>query len=127
MTPSPDVEESITTHDGLRLHVERFNPTGPARGVVVMIHGFSAHCGAFRHVSGALAAAGFAVTAFDCRGHGRSEGRHGYVRRFSDYADDLRRVVDHARTGGPAGAPLVIVAHSHGVAVTFDYLMRGVG
>jgi alpha-beta hydrolase superfamily lysophospholipase len=127
MAPSPDVEESITTHDGLRLHVERFNAAGAARGVVVMIHGFSAHCGAFRHVAGALAVAGFAVTAFDCRGHGRSEGRHGYVRRFSDYADDLKRVVDHSRATATPGLPLVIVAHSHGVAVTLDYLMRGVG
>src|SRR5690242_5081655 len=105
MAAQPDVEEAITTADGLRLHVERFQAKGPARGIAVMIHGFSAHCGSFRHVAAALAAAGFAVTAFDCRGHGRSEGRHGYVRRFSDYADDLRRVVDHARGVGPAGAP----------------------
>src|SRR5689334_2115504 len=115
MAAPPDVEETITTADGLRLHVERFHAKGPVRAIAVMVHGFSAHCGSFRHVAAALANAGFAVTAFDCRGHGCSEGRHGYVRRFTDYDDDLRRVVDYARAAGPAGAPLVIVAHSHGV------------
>ena len=126
MAPSPDTEETLTAFDGLKLHVETFNAVPPARAAVVMIHGFSAHCGLFRHVPAALAAAGFAVTAFDCRGHGRSEGRHGYVRRFSDYADDLGRVIARARDLSP-GLPLAVAAHSHGVAVTLDYLFRGVG
>jgi alpha-beta hydrolase superfamily lysophospholipase len=77
-------------------------------------------------VAGALAEAGFAVTAFDCRGHGRSEGRHGYVRRFSDYGGDLDLVLQHARQASP-GLPVAVAAHSHGVTVTLDYLLRGVG
>jgi alpha-beta hydrolase superfamily lysophospholipase len=124
--PAPDVEETLTTRDGIRLHVERFAARGAPRAVVVMIHGFSAHCGAFRHVAAALAAGGFAVTAFDCRGHGRSEGRHGYVRRFTDYADDLQLVLAGARALSP-GLPVAVVAHSHGVTVTLDYLFRGMG
>jgi alpha-beta hydrolase superfamily lysophospholipase len=124
--PAPDVEESVTTKDGLRLHVERFAAKGTPRAAVVMVHGFSAHCSSFRHVAGALAAGGFAVTAFDCRGHGFSEGRPGYVRRFTDYADDLQLVLDHARRAAP-GLPLAVAAHSHGVTVTLDYLFRGMG
>jgi alpha-beta hydrolase superfamily lysophospholipase len=120
----PDSEETLTTRDGLRLHCEHFRPLGRPRAAVVMIHGFSAHCGAFRHLARALAAGGFAVTAFDCRGHGRSEGRHGYVRRFTDYDDDLGLVLEHARRANP-GLPLAVVAHSQGVAVTLDYLFRG--
>lgn len=126
MGPAPDVEEVITAKDGLKLHVERFAAKGPPRAAVVMVHGFSAHCGAFRHVAGALSAGGFAVTAFDCRGHGRSEGRHGYVRRFTDYDDDLGLVLEHARKVSP-GLPLAVTAHSHGVTVALDYLFRGAG
>src|ERR1041384_744791 len=101
MASWPDAEETLTTFDGLQLHVETFDATPPTRAAVVMVPGFSAHCGLFRHVPAALARAGFAVTAFDCRGHGRSEGRHGYVRRFSDYADDLGRVITRARERFP--------------------------
>ena len=97
MARKPDLEETLTTADGLALHVERFHPAGAGPlAAVVMVHGFSAHCGAYRHVAGALADAGFAVTAFDCRGHGRSQGRHGYVQRFTDYDDDLHRVLADA-------------------------------
>jgi acylglycerol lipase len=126
MGPKPDLEETITTADGLALHSERFVASGAPRAAVVMVHGFSAHCGAYRHVAAALATAGYAVTAFDCRGHGRSQGRPGYVRRFADYADDLDRVLGSARAGSP-GRPLAVLAHSHGVTITLDYLLRGVG
>jgi alpha-beta hydrolase superfamily lysophospholipase len=123
---TPDYLETVQTADGLALHVERFTPPGPPLAAVVMIHGFSAHCGAYRHVAAALADAGHAVTAFDCRGHGRSQGRPGFVRRFSDYGDDLHRVLAHARATAP-GRPAAVVAHSHGATVTLDYLFRGVG
>jgi alpha-beta hydrolase superfamily lysophospholipase len=126
MARKPDREEKVETADGLALHVERFEPKAPARAAVVMVHGFSAHCGAFRHVAAALADAGYAVTAFDCRGHGLSQGRHGYVRRFTDYDDDLHRILAHARAGAP-GLPLAVLAHSHGVTITLDYLFRGLG
>jgi alpha-beta hydrolase superfamily lysophospholipase len=126
MGPEPSSQQTLTTSDGLRLHVERFAAAGPTRAAVVMVHGFSAHCGAYRHVAGALAAAGFDVTAFDCRGHGRSQGRPGYVRRFSDYTDDLGLVLALARTQAP-GRPVAIVAHSHGAAIALDYLTRGLG
>jgi lysophospholipase len=126
MTREPDAEETLTAADGLKLHVERFSAAGPPRAAVVMAHGFSAHCGAFRHVADALARAGFAVTGFDFRGHGRSEGRHGYVRRFSDYGSDLKDVLDHARGLSP-GRPVAVAAHSQGAAVALDFLLRGVG
>jgi alpha-beta hydrolase superfamily lysophospholipase len=126
MGPSPDAQDSITTFDGLRLHCEHFAASGTTRAAVVMVHGFSSHCGPFREVARALADAGFAVTGFDLRGHGRSQGRHGYVKRFADYGDDLHRVLEHARQRSP-GAPLAVAAHSMGVTVTLDYLLRGVG
>ncbi|HVZ74492.1 MAG TPA: lysophospholipase [Polyangia bacterium] len=128
MARLPDAEETLKAFDGLELHVERFDPPSdaPTRAVVVMVHGFSAHCGGFRHVADAFARAGYAVTAFDCRGHGRSQGRHGYVTRFSDYADDLGRVLDRARALSP-GRPVAVAAHSQGAAISLDYLLRGVG
>jgi alpha-beta hydrolase superfamily lysophospholipase len=126
MGRKPDHEEAIETFDGLKLHSEGFDAKGAARAVVVMVHGFSAHCGAYRHVAAALADAAFAVTTFDCRGHGRSEGRPGFVRRYPDYGDDLGRVLDHARRRAP-GLPVAVVAHSHGATITLDYLFRGAG
>jgi len=113
MTNSTPQEATLTTADGLRLHVERHEAGGAAHGVVVFIHGFTMHAGMFRHLSAALASAGLHVMAFDCRGHGRSEGRRGYVKDFADYEADLRAVVDRARETWP-GLPLAVIGHSQG-------------
>jgi alpha-beta hydrolase superfamily lysophospholipase len=120
------VTNTVTTRDGLTLVAEVWRPAGPARAVVVLIHGFSAHCGNFRHVASALGAAGMATVLFDSRGHGRSQGRRGFVRRFSDYSDDLGLVLALARASVP-GAPVALLGHSQGGAVALDYLMDGHG
>jgi alpha-beta hydrolase superfamily lysophospholipase len=124
----PSKESTVVTADGLNLAAELWLPDAPspARAVVVLIHGFSAHSGNFRPVASALAAAGLATLMFDSRGHGRSQGRRGFVRRFSDYSDDLSLMLTLARTSVP-GVPVVLMGHSQGGTVALDYLMDGHG
>src|SRR5215831_9368821 len=122
MLEQPTAEDTVTANGGFTLHCERFAPVGAARASAVFLHGFAVHCGSYRHVGHALAAAGFASTAFDCQGHGRSAGRRGYVRRFSDFHDDLALVIERTRAELP-GRPLVIVAHSHGATIALDTLL----
>ncbi|HEX3697354.1 MAG TPA: alpha/beta hydrolase [Polyangia bacterium] len=127
MGGQPSKETSLTTKDGLSLYAEWWQPDNrPAIGVAVLIHGFSAHCGNYRPVAERLAAAGIAAWLFDSRGHGRSQGRRGYVRRFSDYSDDLDLMVAAARAQWP-GLPLALIGHSQGGAVALDYLTTGRG
>ena len=119
---APGQESKLTTRDGLSLHVEAWGP--PAGGklvaAAVMVHGFSAHLGNYRHVARRLAGTGIATWLYDSRGHGRSQGRHGFVRRFSDYSDDLGLVLAAARAGAP-GVPVVLIGHSQGGTVALDY------
>jgi alpha-beta hydrolase superfamily lysophospholipase len=120
--PEPSREETVVTADGLTLHVERFLPATAPVGALVFVHGFSAHIGNFRHVGRACADAGLVTTLFDCRGHGRSQGRRGYVARFADFIDDLDLVIAGARALWPA-LPLGLAAHSQGGLICLDYLL----
>jgi len=126
LTLQPTAEETLGTTAGLTLHCERFEPLGPPRGAAVVVHGYSAHCGNYRHVAKALAEVGLATTSFDYRGHGQSTGRRGFVRRFSDFHEDLALVIEHTRTRH-AGLPLSLVAHSHGATIALDMLLAGRG
>lgn len=111
----------LATGRGITLHLERYLPAEP-RAHVLLVHGYASHCGLYRHVGEAFAADGLAVTAFDCRGHGRSTGRRGHATRFRDYLDDLDRVID--RVGGSApGLPLYLVGHSHGATIVLDSVL----
>jgi alpha-beta hydrolase superfamily lysophospholipase len=121
--PDPTAEETTVAADGLRLHVERFVPATPPIGALVVVHGFSAHIGNFRHVGQAFASAGLATTLFDCRGHGRSQGRRGHVDRFADFVADLDLIIAGARALWPA-IPLSLVGHSHGALVSLAYLLE---
>jgi alpha-beta hydrolase superfamily lysophospholipase len=120
----PTAEETLGTASGMALHCELFATVGAPRGAAVIVHGFSAHCGNYRHVAKALAEAGIDTTMFDCQGHGQSTGRRGFVRRFSDFHEDLALVMEHTRRRN-AGLPLAIVAHSHGATIAIDMLLAG--
>ncbi|NUS91132.1 MAG: alpha/beta hydrolase, partial [Nocardia sp.] len=52
-------------HAGNRLSRRSWVPATPARGVVVLVHGVAEHSGRYDYVARTLAAAGFAVYAFD--------------------------------------------------------------
>lgn len=117
----PDVEQSLE-RTGLTLHVEHFRPRGPARLSVIMVHGFSSHCGLYRHVGAAFADQGMAVTEFDCRGHGRSQGRRGHVADFRDYLEDLAAIVGWARERDPS-LPWALLGHSLGGAICLGFVL----
>jgi alpha-beta hydrolase superfamily lysophospholipase len=117
----PDLEATLD-RQGLRLHVEHFRPPAPAQLSLVTVHGFSAHCGLYRHVGAALAARGIAVTAFDCRGHGRSDGRRGHVEAFDDFVADLGEVVAWARQREP-GLPWAVLGHSLGGTIALAFAL----
>jgi alpha-beta hydrolase superfamily lysophospholipase len=65
-----------------------------------------------------MAEVGIASTAPDFRGHGNSAGTRGFVDRFSDYHADLDTVFATL----PAGPPRLVLAHSHGALIAFDWL-----
>ncbi len=118
----PDEQETLVSQ-GCQLYVEHFTPSGPPRLVLVMVHGYGAHCSLYRHVAATLRAHGVAVTAFDSRGHGRSQGRRGHVEHFDDYHVDLAEVARAARARSP-NTPWALMGQSMGGAVVLDHVLR---
>lgn len=112
----------------LRLHYRCWN-AAPARAVVVVSHGLGEHSGRYEELAQDIGRAGLSTYALDHRGHGRSDGRRGHVRRFNDYIHDLekfrRRVVSSV---GP-NLPLLFLGHSLGGLIVIRYLQEypGIG
>jgi acylglycerol lipase len=91
------------------------------RASVLVVHGFAEHCGRYEHVGQWLAERGFAVHAYDHRGHGRSDGRRCHVDRFDEYLDDLAVVLEQVRADAP-GDPLFLIGHSMGGLVVAAFV-----
>jgi alpha-beta hydrolase superfamily lysophospholipase len=119
------IEETITAGDGLRLYLRRHEASG-ARADAIIVHGFAEHSGRYGPLTEHLLAHGYAVTAYDQRGHGLSDGLPGHVDDFREYEDDLDKVVTLTRSRGD-GRPLVIIGHSMGGLVTLGFLARKSG
>lgn len=89
---------------------------------VLVVHGLCEHAGRHTRIHDALLASGFAVHAFDLRGHGRSAGPRAHVRRFADLEQDLfdvrNWVLRSRHRAGKPKRPWFVYGHSLGALVT---------
>lgn len=118
--PVRRIESAFSGSGGVCLFRRAWHPTRAER-LLVAVHGFAEHSGRYDHLGAWFAARGFAVHAYDQRGHGRSEGPRCHVERFAEYLDDLDVFLTHVRDEH-AGAPLVLLGHSMGGLVVAAHL-----
>ena len=91
-------------------------PAAAPRGAVVIVHGLKDHSSRYDGFARRVVAEGFAVHAFDLRGHGRSEGVRVAIDDFSEYLDDLAVELVRVRAREP-GVPVFLMGHSMGGAI----------
>ncbi len=113
----------LTTGDGVQLHAE-WVQSQQQTGTALVVHGYGEHCGRYRELCHFLAEGGISCLSFDFRGHGRSPGPRGYVKRFSDYAKDLSCAWQHLMTRKHSSSH--IVGHSMGGLVALDGVLSQV-
>jgi alpha-beta hydrolase superfamily lysophospholipase len=58
-----------------------------------------------------------ACHAIDFRGHGRSEGKRGFVRGWDEFLEDSDALMEHAGLKSGDGPPVFMLGHSHGALV----------
>lgn len=116
-------ESTFSGTGGLGLYYQSWQPDGPIRGVVVIVHGHGEHSGRYQHVVNHLVSRGFALYALDHRGHGRSPGQRGHVNSMADYRGDVAALVQLAGVAHPR-SPLFILGHSLGGLITLDYILH---
>ncbi len=107
--------------DGLRLPYTWFSPEEPARAGLAIVHGYDDYGARYAEIAQRLASLGFAAVTFDYRGHGRAPGQRGHCDRFLDYVADLEGACRLVAERLP-GAPIGIVAHSHGGLIALRLL-----
>jgi alpha-beta hydrolase superfamily lysophospholipase len=113
-------ERSFDGIGGVRIVYDVWTPERPARGVVVLCHGYAEHARRYDHVATRFGEAGLITYALDLRGHGRSGGKRVYLRDISEYTGDFHTLVGIAATDHP-DLPRVVLGHSMGGGVVFAY------
>lgn len=113
---------------GARLHVvgappDPDVPADPRRPALFLVPGYTDHVGRYGETFAHFRAAGHPVWGMDLRGHGRSSGPRGFVRRFADYVDDLAAGLSAATEAEP-GRRWVPVGHSTGGLVALKAVIE---
>ncbi len=107
------------TFDGLGLYEQWWNPEGPPRAGVIIIHGLGEHSGRYHKIALKLVRNGFSVYTFDLRGHGKSDGVLAAVDTFDDYLDDLEIWIEKVKE--KQQQPLFFLGHSMGGLIAALY------
>lgn len=94
------------------------------RGTIVLTHGIAEHSDCYHLFAKELAESGWEVWGWDLRGHGRSPGKRGFVRDFSDFKKDLFCLLNEVKKSREATGPIVLFGHSMGGLITIRMLQE---
>ncbi len=102
--------------------------TEDAVATLVMTHGMAEHSEAYQFLAKGLEKHKINLSAWDLRGHGKSDGKRGYVDKFMDYVDDLGLFLKHLDSQKKLTLPYFLGSHSLGGLINLRYILEnGVG
>ena len=102
------------TEDGLQLYAQGWQPETEPKGAVCLVHGLGEHSGRYAHLAAFLNQAGYALLAFDLRGHTPS-----YEALMEDIAHFLAEAAKHY-----PDCPRFLYGHSLGGNQVINYALR---
>ena len=115
------VEGTFTGSGGLTLYYQAWRPDSAERAGLAIVHGIGEHSGRYMNVVNHLVPRGYAVWAYDQRGHGRSGGQRVHVDRWAQYLEDLHTFLGIVRKHEQT-LPLFALGHSMGALIVLEYL-----
>ena len=126
MSLAPATLSPLAAADGQALMLYDWPaPAGAPRAQVLLVHGLGEHAGRYAQLAAELHGWGFAVRAYDQRGHGVSGGPRGGLPHDTALLDDLAAVIDATRRmqqRGQPGLPLILLGHSLGGLVASRFV-----
>lgn len=109
-------------HNGDELFFQTWTRSN-ARATLVITHGISEHSDSYEKTAEHLVPLGWNICAWDLRGHGRSEGKRGFVESFEHYCKDLGLFIRFLKDSGKLNLPFALVGHSMGGLITLRHVI----
>ncbi|HNF48348.1 MAG TPA: lysophospholipase [Chitinophagales bacterium] len=113
-----------TSNDGLRIFGQQWEAnSGEPKAVICLVHGFGEHSSRYEHVADFFTKNGYAMIAYDHRGHGRSEGKKGHFPSYDEFLNDVGNLLKQADQNF-ADIPKFLYGHSMGGNVVANYAIK---
>ncbi|HEX9840634.1 MAG TPA: alpha/beta hydrolase [Anaerolineales bacterium] len=110
-------------NDGITFFMQGWEPDTDPKALIALVHGLGEHSGRYIHVGKVMAAAGYALSGFDLRGHGRSSGARGHSSSLNAYMQDIRQFLD-LMAQRYTELPRFLYGHSLGGLLSLSYAIQ---
>jgi len=112
----------IESSDSTKLFLRSWESAKP-KAVIAIVHGIGEHGFRYDNWAKMFVDKGFSVYTVDYRGHGRAEGKRGFVNSFDDLLNDVDAYLKHVSDKHPS-VPLVLYGHSLGGNIVINYTLQ---
>jgi alpha-beta hydrolase superfamily lysophospholipase len=99
------------------------SPGDNTRAGVIFVHGIGEHTGRYSNWVKRFTEKGIACAGVDLPGHGRSDGKRGYIKDYGVTREMLDIMVGQYRKTFP-GTPLFLYGHSLGGGIVLQYIIE---
>lgn len=118
------LEGTFFGYEDCELFYQLWRPEN-SRGTIVVTHGIAEHSECYNRFAQTLAADNWTIVGWDLRGHGRSEGKRGYVADFAEFSNDLDQFIKFVKAQiHKRETPMVLFGHSLGGLVTLKTIIN---
>jgi alpha-beta hydrolase superfamily lysophospholipase len=83
----------INSYDNTRLFASKWIVEKKPKANIIIVHGFSEHSGRYQDWIKKFNKEGYNVYALDYRGHGKSKGKRGHIKKYKELIDDLESLL----------------------------------
>ncbi|WP_457553117.1 alpha/beta hydrolase [Desulfobacula sp.] len=105
------------------IYYQYWMPEEEPKAILLIVHGVAEHSGRYMNVVNHFVPSGYAVYGIDHIGHGKSDGKKGFVERFQDYTKPLKKYFDKIQGWHPQ-KPIFLIGHSLGGLISAAYLLE---
>ncbi|MBI3040972.1 MAG: lysophospholipase, partial [Chloroflexi bacterium] len=117
------LEDKFKGFKNLSLYYQYWLPASKAKAILLIVHGLAEHSGRYLNLVNHFVARGYAVYAFDQRGHGKSPGLRGHVKQFSCFVNDVKIFLGIIRSQHH-DTRIFMVGHSLGGTIATAYAVH---
>jgi acylglycerol lipase len=116
-------EYYLKTTDGIELFAQSWSNGQTPRALVCLVHGLGDQSGRFDTWANLFVGHAVAVTDFDIRGNGKSQGLTGLAKSYNQLLKDIDTFVNASRKLHP-NLPVFIFGHGFGGALAINYVIK---
>lgn len=118
-------EKFLTTSDGLQIYTKLWGPK-KFKHLIFITHGQGEHADCYHRLIQALSEnTDLAFFTYDLRGHGRSDGKRGVVKKFSEYLVDFATGLNWLKEELKiTESQMFLLGHSMGGLITLRHLVE---